>query len=209
MGLTNIRDRYGNVVGAFARAFFGYVPIRNFLEQLVSTNREPIDYRSPVQMASYPLTTWVGGQEGNRTEDFTLPTTSHDIIERIVSDIFPDGWGGTKGIRKAIVYGHEYLSNPGTLGFVRGTIPFTDTRTAGRGTYLEMEYRAGSELMRSRARINLSKTLAHLSAARLHLYHRQEQFRERPELEELMKRIENEQLPRLKEGMRANINYWL
>ncbi len=100
-------------------------------------------------------------------------------------------------------YAHEYLENPSFLSslaeYVQGF------------TRLEEKKWPNDHYAFKRDQVHevLGRTLAHLTAGRLHLFNRRKQFEDRPDLKELFDKIDQEQLPEVYKKKGISLEYWL
>ncbi|MFH1212201.1 MAG: hypothetical protein V1659_04730 [Candidatus Woesearchaeota archaeon] len=184
MGLDNIREKSGSVL----KGLFGGLSGLEFLTELLSADRERIDFDSPIELGTYKLV--IDVERGNVKTGFTLPIESFMRVERLLRQI--DFEGFKKGVREGMVYAHEYLRNPQFVSFLADY---------NQGVTRQQEKEWSNDVhasKRDEVQTQLSRTLAHLSAAQSHLYNRAKQRKENIALEELFAKIDTELIPHFK-----------
>lgn len=194
MGLENIREVSGSVFSGV----FGGLPILDFVAELVAPDREKIDYTASIKLGTYPLATEVG--ERVIEQEFTLPIESFQKVDRLLVELRSQGLG--RCVRAGAVYAHEYLGNPQLVSILAD---YMDGATRQQERAWPEDHYA---FKRDQVKEMLNKTLAHLAAGRLHLFHRQNQFKDRPDLKELFDRIDREQLSEMYRKKQMNCEYW-
>lgn len=199
MGLENIREISGSMVSGV----FGGLPIRNFMTELLAPDREKIDHTIPVKLDKYPLVTEVG--DFDKKEEFVLPTDAYERMERALLSLPLNRSMRrmSRSLHDATIYAHEYLRNPEVLSLV---VDYSFRASEGRGLFDQPDV---CEIKRVETQQKMSRTLAHLAAGRLHLFHRREQFEDRPDLQQLFNKIDREQLPEMYRKRKMNVEYWL
>jgi hypothetical protein len=195
MGLRNVREKSGSLV----RAVFGGLSTSELISEIMSPDKESIDYASPIELGTYRLVTLV--DRTNTEEDFLLPKESYERVERLLNDLSFHGF--KKGIKYGNVYAHEYFGNPQFVSFIGNYL-------AGfNGNQRKAWPDDDHSFMRDKVELNLGKTLSHLSAAHLHLYHRPQQRKMNEDLEKLCQKIEKVFIPHFRDEKRAQFDYWL
>ena len=195
MGLNNIREKSGSI----GNAIVGGLSALEFISELISTDKEPIDITSPIELGTYKLVTEVG--RGNIEKDFTLPKESYERVERFLKELRISGI--RKAVRKCNFYAHEYLGNEQFVSFLASYMSGATREQEKTFMYDDHAFK------RDRVQKELSRTLAHLRAAHLHLYHRPEQRKENPELENLCQKIDKELIPHFRNEKHEQQQYWL
>lgn len=195
MGLENVRGVSGSVFSGV----FGGLSIKDFVAELMAPDREKIDYAAPIKVETYPLVTEVRGCIIR--EKFTLPVESFQKVDRLLVELRSQGLG--RGVRAGAVYAHEYLGNPQLVSILADYI--SGVTRQQESTWPDDHH----AIKRDQVQEMLNETLAHLAAGRLHLFHRREQFKNNPGLQELFDKIDREQLPEMYRKKQINYEYWL
>jgi len=191
MGIKNLTETWGN-----AESPLRDLDIRDLVRELLSADRDPVDYERPIELESHSLVSMV--REQTTEHDFELPKVPYEIIERVLDDIAAHGV--EKGVRIAQRYAHEYLSNRQLVTqlviFAMSGGNVKDGAGLPRDEQQNEVYR------------KFTRTIVHLDAARLHLFNRKTQREADPDLEELYRGIDFKLLPIVRNNKRSSHEYW-